>query len=120
MNKIPELWELIALFEAEPVDVYEEEIEIPWYYRTINFKLIRGNETLDCTISPANRIVDIWVDTNGRRLLQINLENVQEMKIEKTHDKEILHIVFSEDDVIEKFFIETKPYIYVYCSKAHY
>lgn len=38
MKSIPELWELIALFEMEPVYVYGEEKEIPWFYNTINFK----------------------------------------------------------------------------------
>jgi hypothetical protein len=118
MKEIPELWKLIALFEMEPVYIYGEEMEIPWFYRTINFKLKRENETLDITISPAEGIVDIWLLVGDRDILKINLENVESMKIEKLNGKEILHILFSNDDVIEKFFIETKPQIFLYCGKA--
>lgn len=118
MKEIPELWELIALFEMDPVYVYGEEKEISWFYSTINFKLKRENETLDITISPANGIVDIWLFVNERKIIEINLENVVGMNIEKLHDKEILHILFSNDDTIEKFYIETSPYIYLYCSKG--
>lgn len=119
MKSIPELWELIALFEMEPVYVYGEEKEIPWFYNTINFKLNRGNETLDITISPANDIIDIQLFANNRKIIQFNLENIKEIKIEKLHNKEILHIIFY-DDAIGKFLIETKPQIYVYCSKARF
>ncbi|AQR91818.1 hypothetical protein [Clostridium saccharobutylicum] len=120
MKEIPELWELIALFEMEPVYVYGEEKGIPWFYSTINFKLKRGSETLDITISPANGIIDIWLLIGDRKIIEINLENVEGMKIEKIHNKEILHILFSNDDVMEKFYIETKPQIYMYCSKARF
>ncbi|MVX67083.1 hypothetical protein GKZ28_25870 [Clostridium chromiireducens] len=120
MKEIPELWELIALFEMEPVYVYGEETEIPWFYSTINFKLKRGSETLDINISPANGIIDIWLLIGDRKIIEINLENVEGIKIEKIHNKEILHILFSNDDVMEKFYIETKPQIYMYCSKARF
>lgn len=119
MKEIPELWELIALFEMDPIYVYGEEEGIPWFYNTINFKLKRNNELLDITISPANGIIDIYVSVGNHKIMQVNLENVQGMKIEKLHNKEILYVLFSDDDMIEKFFIETKPQIFVYCSKAH-
>ena len=118
MKEIPELWELIALFEMEPLYVYGEERNIPWFYSTINFKLKRNRETLDITVSPANGIIDIEVLIEDRKIMQFSLENVEGMKIEKFHNKEILHIIFPNDDVIEKFYIETNPQIYVYCSKA--
>jgi len=118
VKETPELWELIALFEMEPLYVYGEERNIPWFYSTINFKLKRNRETLDITVSPANGIIDIWVLIEDRKIMQFSLENVEGMKIEKFHNKEILHILFPNDDVIEKFYIETNPQIYVYCSKA--
>jgi len=120
VKEIPELWELIGLFEMEPVYVYGEEKGIPWFYSTINFKLQRQNETLDITISPANGIVDIWLFAGDRKIMNISLEKVVGMKIEKLNSKEILHILFDDDDTIEKFFIETNPHIYLYCSKARF
>lgn len=120
MKEIPELWELTGLFEIEPVYVYGEEKEIPWFYSTINFKLKRGSETLDIIISPADGIIDFWVSTGDREIMQVNLENVEGIKIEKLHNKEILHILFSDNDMIKEFFIETKPQIFVYCNKPQY
>lgn len=120
MKEVPELWELIALFEMEPVYVYGDEKGIPWFYNTINFKLKRESETLNITISPANGILDIGLLIDDRKIIQISLENVEGMKIEKLHNKEILHILFNNNDVMEKFYIETKPQIYVYCSKARF
>lgn len=120
MKEVPELWEMIALFEMEPVYVYGEEKEIPWFYSTINFKLKRESETLDITISPANGIIDIWLLIGDRKIVKINLENVEGMKIEKLHNKEILHILFNDNDVMEKFYIQTNPQIYLHCSKARF
>lgn len=117
MKEVPELWELIALFEMEPIYIFGEE-KLPWFYRTINFKLKRENETLDITISPAYSEIDIWILIEDRKIAQVNLQNVIGMRIEKLHNKEILHILFSDDDDIEKFFIETNPQICVYCSKT--
>lgn len=118
MKEISELWELIALFEMEPLYVYGEDEEIPWFYSTINFKLKRNSETLDITISPSNDIIDFGVFVGDRKIIQFNLENVEGMRIEKLHEKEILHILFRNKDMIEKFIIETNPQIYVYCSKS--
>lgn len=118
MKEIPEIWELIALFEMEPIYVYGEEKNIPWFYSTINFNISRNGEGLDITISPANGIIDIWVLVGDRKVMKFNLEDVEGMRIEKLHNKEILHILFSADDAIETFYIETNPQIYVYCSKA--
>jgi len=119
VKNIPQLWELTALFESEPLFVYGEESEIPWFYSTINFKLRRDNQTLDITVSPANGIIDISIFTDNRKLLEMKLENVEELKIEKIKNKEILHIIFDNDDLVNKFFIETKPHIFLYCSKKH-
>lgn len=78
MKAVPELWELTGLFEIEPVYVYGEEKEIPWFYSTINFRLKRENETLDIIISPAEGIIAFSVFTSDREILQVNLENVEE------------------------------------------
>jgi hypothetical protein len=117
MKSLPELWELVALFEAEPVNVYGEEKEIPWFYSTLNFKLKRENETLDITISPAYGSIDIWVFTGDKKIMQVSLENVIEMNIEKLHNKEFLHILFNENGAFDKFFIQTKPHIFIHCGK---
>lgn len=118
MKQIPELWELEALFEMDAIDIYREEKVIPWVYRTINFKLTRESETLDITISPSYGSVDIWVFAGKRKILSLSLENIFGLKIEKVNNKEILHILFNEDDSIENFFIETKPNIMVCCKHA--
>lgn len=117
IKTLPELWNLIELFEMEPVYVYGEENKIPWYYSTLNFKLIRNNKTLDITISPAYGIIDIWLSIENIKIIDMNLEDVDGMKIEKSHGKEILHIIFSTEDTIQKLIIETKPNIYIYLSK---
>lgn len=120
MKCVPELWELIALFETEPVYVYGEESEVPWFYSTINFSLRRDHETLDVSISPAVGVIEIWVFTGDRKLMQFNFDDVHGMKIEKLHNKEILHILFSDEGRVKQFYIETKPHIFVHCSRTQY
>jgi hypothetical protein len=71
-------------------------------------------EKIDITISPSYGSIDIWVFAGDRRILNLSLENIYGLKIEKIHDKEILHILFNDSDSIETFYIETKPNIVVY------
>jgi len=120
VKEVPELWELTGLFEIGPTYVYGKEKEIPWFYSTVNFRLKRGSETLDIIISPAYGIIAFSVFTGDREIMQVNLENVEGMKIEKLHNKETLHIIFNDNDMIKEFFIETKPQIFVYCNKPQY
>lgn len=120
MNELPELWELVELFEMEPIYIYREEKGMSWFYNTVNFNIKRGCETLDITISPAYGDVSIGLLVGARKIMEVNLEHVEGMKIEKLHNKEMLHIFFKEEDETQKCFIVTKPQIFVYCNKKHY
>lgn len=114
--KTPELWELISLFECEPKYIYGEDKRIPWFYNTLEFVLIRGCDKACFIISPAEKIIDFRWYSCERQLMHLNLECVEEIKVEKTNGKEILHIIFNKDTEVEKLFIELKPVIYLYGS----
>ncbi|EYE87192.1 hypothetical protein Q428_14665 [Fervidicella metallireducens AeB] len=114
--KIPELWELISLFESEPKYAYKEDKHIPWFYNTLEFVLTRGNDIVHFIISPAEGIIDFKWYLNKRLLVHLKFESIEELKIEKTSSKEILHIVFSNDIGCEKILIELKPVVYLYGS----
>ena len=118
--KMPELWELIALFESEPKLMFDNGSEVPWFYNTLLFSLERENSKLNIFISPANCSISFELTVCGSRVLDISLQNVHEIRIQKEKGNEILFIDFADEDNIEEFYIQTRPYLFIKCSKCRY
>ena len=47
MDPFPEEWELLALFEKEPVIL---DPEIPWRYNRLTFEIQRGGDKFHCAV----------------------------------------------------------------------
>ena len=107
--KMPELYELISVFECEPHFHFVEDV--PWYYNSLYFTLDRGEEVLTVSMEPACGIFDFEHYIGKRLVSHAHLENSKEFKIERIHEKEIIHIDFGEGDGVNSFFVVAKPYI---------
>ena len=112
--KMPELYELIDIFECEPY--FSDSADIPWYYKSLGFTLNRGEETLIVSMEPAVGRFDFKHYLGKRLLSHFHLENSMELRIEKIHEKEVIHIIFQEHEDMDSFYIETKPYISIHCD----
>lgn len=87
-------------------------------YQTLIFELSRLEDLLRVDLSLRSGIIDIQWVKNERKLMNLHLENVTDIDIEKTKGKEILTINFSLDEY-SPLYIELKPLIYVSWSIPH-
>ncbi|MEC0268121.1 hypothetical protein [Paenibacillus anseongense] len=109
MNPFPEDYELIALFESEPIVL---DNEIPWYYNYLLFKLIRDGIILGLSMEPACNRINIRM-SNERQgtLIEIGYESIRGIEIYKDSFTEGLLILLDDDDPNVTLRLETKPNI---------
>lgn len=109
LNPFPEDYELIALFESEPIVL---DNEIPWYYNYLLFKLIRDGIILGLSMEPACNRINIRM-SNERQgtLIEIGYESIRGIEIYKDSFTEGLLILLDDDDPNVTLRLETKPNI---------
>ncbi|MET1171164.1 hypothetical protein [Paenibacillus amylolyticus] len=108
MNPFPEDHELVSLFESEPRVL---DNEVPWYYNTLFFSLVRNNDHIECKIEPAYSTMSFRLMIENRLIYDLHFENIEGMEIEKCKDKEYLKIIFNDEDTVKTLLLETKPNI---------
>jgi hypothetical protein len=109
LNPFPEEYELITLFESEPI-IFDNEI--PWYYNYLLFKLIRNGIILDLSMEPACNRINIRM-SNERQgtLMEIVYESIRGIEIYKDSFTEGLLILLDDNDPNVTLRLETKPNI---------
>lgn len=108
MNPFPEEYELITLFESEPIIL---DSEFPWYYNYLLFKLIRDGIILDFGMEPACNRINIRM-SNERQgtLIEVGYESIRGIEIYKESSTEGL-LLFDGDNLNVTVRLETKPNI---------
>jgi hypothetical protein len=107
MIEMPELWELIALFECEPVLA---DTGVPLSYNTLNFRSTRGADELWCQISPGYGDVYFTWSRQGSKVLDLKLFSVQRLCV-SLGDCEALEISFEERRKMDLLRLQLKPQI---------
>ncbi|HEV8605824.1 MAG TPA: hypothetical protein VGQ99_10685 [Tepidisphaeraceae bacterium] len=107
MIEMPELWELIALFECEPVLA---DTGVPPSYNTLNFRTTRGADELWCQISPYYGDVYFTWSRQGSKVLDLKLHSVQRLYVSQG-DCEALEISFEEQRKMDFLRLQFKPNI---------
>lgn len=108
MNPFPKDHELVSLFESEPRVL---DNEVPWYYNSLFFSLVRNNDRIECIIEPAYSTISFRLMIENRLIYNLHFENIEGMEIEKSKEKEFLKIIFNDEDTVKILLLETKPNI---------
>ncbi len=118
MDPVPDLGDLIWLFENEPTYRYAEDdrevgYELDWRemwpYTAVTFALERGDSRVQMYIEPGYHVVRLWLTVKGRELVDLDLRGVQRVAVDRTKDGELLRIEFPERADAETLWLRTKP-----------
>ncbi|MBD3922924.1 hypothetical protein H8B09_29725 [Paenibacillus sp. PR3] len=106
MKPFPEEYEFIELFESEPKILDEK---VPFFYNNNIYKLSRPNGELYFEIEPGSHWTRIAWKQADQILIDLTLENVKGIEIEKRSGNEFLQLFFDEDQGLKPLIIKTKP-----------
>jgi hypothetical protein len=111
MSSFPELHELIWLFEVEPTLAEEY---LGWPISAATFETERGAWRVRCVIAPYDYTVTIRCVIEVENAIEVDLlENVDEVKVDRTHDAEALVVVCRADSLLRPVRLQLKPRIHV-------
>jgi len=106
MEPFPHEYEFIELFETESAKLDEH---VPFFYNNNIYKLCRPNGNLYFEMEPGSHWTRIAWKQEENLLVDLVLENVKGMEIEKRSGKEFLHLYFDEGQGLRPLIIKTKP-----------
>lgn len=110
MKPFPEEHELIWLFESEPTLADEGVI---WYYNYLTFTTERGNDYVECSISPAYEELKFRWSRNGIELVNLDLKTVSGLEVIKAEDADLLKATFMQGSGLQPLLIKLKPNVWV-------
>jgi hypothetical protein len=101
MDPFPEEWELLSLFEVEPVI---SDRDVPWFYNLLTFETTRGDDHIKCEIEPGYEIIRLtwWqgrheklsLDLHWVRSLRVVTGSGQDYFVASFRDKTLLDLEF--------------------------
>jgi prepilin-type processing-associated H-X9-DG protein len=107
MNPFPNEWELLALFECEPVIL---DPNVPWAYNHLTFTSQRGQDSIVCVIEPGYSVVNFtwryWRDVR----VHLDLHWVQGIVIETGGGRDAMNLTFL-DGHLRPLTLQLKPHI---------
>ena len=110
MKPFPEEHELIWLFESEPKLADKNVI---WYYNDLTFSIERGNDYVECKISPAYEELKFRWSRDGRELVHLDLKMVSGLEVIKAKDADLLKATFRHGSGLQPLLIKLKPNVWV-------
>lgn len=108
MEPFPQEYEIMELFETEPTKLDEE---VSFFYNNNTYKLCRPNGNLYFEIEPGSHWTRIAWKQEGDLVIDLILEKVKGIEIEKRSGKEFLKVYFDEEQGLRTLVIKTKPEI---------
>ncbi|WEK56060.1 MAG: hypothetical protein P0Y55_08435 [Candidatus Cohnella colombiensis] len=106
MNPFPKEHELIDVFESEPKI---KDNETPFYYNHLEYLLTRDNGSLQCELEPGIHWARVIWKQKDETLVDLELESIKGIEIEKRNGKEFIHFIFYEGNGIKNLIVRTKP-----------
>ena len=110
MKPFPEEHELIWLFESEPRLTDKDVI---WYYNELTFTTERGNECVECAISPAYSELKFRWSRVGVELVSLEVKRVSGLEVIKAKDADLLKATFGEGSGLQPLLIKLKPNVWI-------
>jgi hypothetical protein len=120
MDPVPSYDDLIWLFEAEPVYRYEDDereagYEFDWRelwpYTAVTFHTTRAGYDVEMYIEPGYEVVRLRLRTgpDGAELLDLDLQGVQTVGVERIHGRELLRLDFPDNSPASTLWLRMKP-----------
>ena len=110
MNIFPDQYELISLFESEPVLA---DAKVPWSYNRLRFTRTIGDSTVECIIEPGYETMKFrWVQ-GDTKVLDLDLHAVSGITVECEGGREALVAHFREGRGVSPVRIQLAPAVHV-------
>jgi hypothetical protein len=119
MEPVPSYEDLIWLFESEPVYRYaDDEREAGyefdwrelWPYTSVTFRTIRAGYHIEMDIEPGYEVVRLRLRAAaGTDLLDLDLQGVRSVGVERIHDRELIRLDFPESSPASTLWLRLKP-----------
>ena len=110
MSPFPDEYELISLFESEPVLA---DAKVPWTYNHLRFTRTIGESTVECVIEPGYETLKFrWVQS-GTEVVSLDLHWVSGITVECEGGREALVAQFRERHGVLPVRIQLAPTIHV-------
>ncbi len=106
MNPFPREDELLSIFESEPIVL---DKELPFYYNHLIYQLRRNNGELYVEIEPGMHWSRMIWKQEGKTIIDLELENIKGLQIERRNENEYLHYLFREETEFKTLIVKTKP-----------
>ena len=108
MDPLPDLDDLAALFESEPVYPFGIA-DSPWPYVCVRFAVARGAVRAEIEVEPASDQVSLALRSAGQQLVHLELHAVRSVMVERRHGIELLGVVFDEGLSADGLWLRTAP-----------
>ncbi|MBP2000941.1 hypothetical protein J2Z69_001984 [Paenibacillus shirakamiensis] len=106
MLPFPEEFEFVDFFEQEPCTL---DSEVPFYYNRHTYQLERENGTLHFELEPSYSWVRCQWHQGDIVLIDLTLEEVRGIRLEKRAQREYIHILFANESLMKPLIVKTKP-----------
>lgn len=110
MDIFPEQYELISLFESEPVLT---DANVPWPYNRLQFTRTIGESIVECIIEPGYETLKFRWLQRGTEVLNLDLRCVSGITVECKDGREALVVLFPEGWGALPIRIQLAPAIHV-------
>ncbi len=97
MDPFPEDWELLALFEVEPVLT---DLNVPWSYNKLTFETKREEYLVRCEIEPSYEIIRLSCWQMGRELFSLDLHWVISLRVHTGEGKDYFVAHFRDPNLL--------------------
>ena len=110
MNPFPAEYELVGLFESDPVLL---DPLVPWAYNRLQFSRSMGESTIECVIEPGYETLKVrWIQ-GGAEVVNLDLRCVFGLTVELENDREALKAHFRDDRGVSPVSVQLKPTIHI-------
>ena len=113
MNSLPDEYELLALFECEPVLRDSQTKNLPFYYNEATYRFSNEEESFLVRITPAYSEVKIQVNhrVTQRLISRLDLKKVDKLEIiADTKKISSILLTMDNDENLQTLEIEFKPH----------
>jgi hypothetical protein len=108
--QLPQDWELIGFFEAEPRLTYDDE---PWCYNEVVFETHRNGNVIECAISPSyGELKLIWL-RDEQKLVELDLCFANRLTVHSEHGCESIQIDFDSEKYLLPLILQLKPTVQI-------
>ncbi len=110
LNQFPDPTDLLWLFEAEPSRLDPEGV---WYYDTLTYVTRRGEDVIECVLSPAYGEVALVWSRDGRELLNLVWSGVRLLRVFHRDEREGFELFWKGEAGEAAATVTLKPLVHV-------